>query len=95
MAPASRRGSRCGSTGPGRRCTRRSSPTTPGPALAAAFDNVVVHDAGGAFPVLDPAIVVSYLASWPPEALGLRSGPVWDAVLAEMSRLVHAVLIAR
>jgi len=64
-------------------------------ALAAAFDNVVVHDAGGAFPVLDPAIVVSYLASWPPEALGLRSGPVWDAVLAEMSRLVHAVLIAR
>jgi hypothetical protein len=59
-------------------------------ALAAAFDDVVVHDAGGTFPVPDPEVVVGYLASWPPEALGLRSGPVWDAVLAEMSRLVHA-----
>jgi SAM-dependent methyltransferase len=58
--------------------------------LSAAFDEVEVHQVGGAAPVPDPAVISGYFASWPPEAIGLSAGPVWDAILAEADRLVAA-----
>src|SRR5262245_30071294 len=58
--------------------------------LAAAFDDITVQPAGGSCAVPDPAVLSGYLASWPPEALGLTAGPVWTAILAEADRLIEA-----
>ncbi len=58
--------------------------------LATLFNEVDVYDAGGSFSVPDPAIVRGYLASWPPESIGLRAGSLWNAILTEADRLVAA-----
>jgi len=58
--------------------------------LSDAFAEVRVHELVGSSPVPDPAMVRACLASWPPEAVGLRAGPTWDAVLGEAGRLVDA-----
>ncbi|GAA1744983.1 class I SAM-dependent methyltransferase [Luedemannella helvata] len=64
-------------------------------ALAAAFDEVHVHQHVGTSVVPDPAPVRAYVASWPPETLGLTAGPTWHAVLAEADRLIAAHFAAR
>ena len=50
-------------------------------ALAVEFDVVQVHDLTDSFPVPDPDAVLGYLASMPPETVGLREGPLWMRVL--------------
>lgn len=55
-----------------------------------AFDDVAVVDAGGTFLVPDPAVVADYLASIPPEAVGLTAqAPTWQAIQAEAAALCH------
>jgi SAM-dependent methyltransferase len=56
--------------------------------LAGVFDRVRVLDVGGPTPVTDPAIVRGYIASWPPESIGVPAGPAWSATLAEVDRIV-------
>ena len=58
--------------------------------LSDAFGEVRVHEHTGSSPVPDPAAVRACVASWPPEAVGLRAGPTWDAVLAEADLLIGA-----
>lgn len=58
--------------------------------LAEAFPEVRVHEHIGVSVVPDPAPVRAYVASWPPESVGLHAGPQWDAVLAEADRQVTA-----
>jgi SAM-dependent methyltransferase len=58
--------------------------------FGAVFDSVTAIDAGGRFPVRDPNVVGDYLASWSPASIGLRSGPEWDAVVAEARALIRA-----
>ncbi len=70
--------------------TRRFHPGAARDLLVTAFDDVDVHELGDSFPVRAPAIVSGYLASWPPEAVGLRAGPVWTEVLATSDELVAA-----
>lgn len=69
---------------------RRFTPAEAREVLAAAFDHVEMHDLGDSFLVHDPAVVADYIATWPPESIGLRAGPVWTAVLAATRRLVAA-----
>jgi SAM-dependent methyltransferase len=58
--------------------------------LTTAFDEVDLHELGDSFPVRDPAIVRDYVASWPPEAVGIHAGPVWNDVLAAAGELIAA-----
>jgi hypothetical protein len=37
---------------------------------------------GDTMPVHEPAIIADYIASWPPESIGLEAGPLWNQVLA-------------
>jgi SAM-dependent methyltransferase len=70
--------------------TRRFDTEVAATMLAAVFDDVTVVDVGGAAAAPEPSIVTGYIASWPPESLGLPSGPVWSAILAEVRRIVAA-----
>lgn len=58
--------------------------------LTTAFDEVEVHELGDSFPVRDPAIIRDYIASWPPEAIGIHAGPLWNDVLAAADELIAA-----
>jgi hypothetical protein len=49
-----------------------------------------VHELGDTLPVGDPAIIADYIASWPPESIGLHAGPQWNQVLAATGDLVAA-----
>ncbi len=70
--------------------TRRFRPEAARELLAAAFGDVEVHERGDTFAVRDPAVVSGYIASWPPEGIGLHAGPLWNAILAAVDRLVAA-----
>jgi SAM-dependent methyltransferase len=50
--------------------------------LSGVFESVEVHEAGGVVEVRDLSVVVAYVASWPPEVLGLPAGPDWERVHA-------------
>jgi SAM-dependent methyltransferase len=64
------------------------SPAAARALLAGVFAEVNAHDVGTTFQVPDPDVVRGFLASWPPETVGLTAGPVWDAVLAAAGELV-------
>jgi SAM-dependent methyltransferase len=70
--------------------TLRFHPEAARELLITAFDEVDLHELGDSFPVRDPAIVSDYLASWPPEAIGIHAGPVWNDVLAAAGELIAA-----
>jgi SAM-dependent methyltransferase len=69
---------------------RRFDPATARDLLRGAFHDVTVHAVGDAFQVRDPAVVVAYLASFPPESVGLRAGPGSARVLAAVEEVVAA-----
>jgi SAM-dependent methyltransferase len=56
--------------------------------LAEVFADATVHDVGTTFVVRDAEAVRGYLASWPPETMGMTAGPDYDAVLAAAGHLV-------
>jgi SAM-dependent methyltransferase len=58
--------------------------------LSTVFDDVTVHEMDGPSHVPDRHVVGAYLASWPPEAVGLHAGPVWDAILVAADGLLDA-----
>jgi hypothetical protein len=70
--------------------TRRFHPTAAAHLLHAAFDNVDLYEVGDTMPVRDPATIVDYIASWPPESIGLDAGPFWNQILAATRDLVAA-----
>jgi len=70
--------------------TRRFHPAAAKQLLGNAFDTVDLHEQGDSFPVHDPAIIANYIATWPPESIGLRAGPLWTQVLAATRDLVAA-----
>ncbi|HEX5996794.1 MAG TPA: class I SAM-dependent methyltransferase [Jiangellales bacterium] len=70
--------------------TRRFDPVLANRLLGTAFDEVDLHELGDTFPVPDPAVITDYVASWPPESIGLNAGPVWNQVLAATRELVAA-----
>jgi SAM-dependent methyltransferase len=82
------------SGGPVRRVwdTSRFSTDVARAALATEFDEVRVHDLTDSFPVPDAGAVMGYLASTPPETVGLREGPLWTAALALAAERVQAVV---
>jgi SAM-dependent methyltransferase len=63
--------------------------------LRGAFADVAVHEVGSAVPVADPTVVSGFLASLPPEAVGLPGGEVWDAVLAAAGELATRAFAAQ
>jgi SAM-dependent methyltransferase len=69
---------------------RRFPPTVAREKLAAAFDRVDAHDLGDPCVVPDRDVVKAYLASWPPEAVGLHAGPAWDAIVGAAQGLVDS-----
>lgn len=75
--------------------TRRFDPAVARHLLAAAFDDVELHELRDSFPVPDAAIITDYIASWPPESIGLQAGPVWNQVLAATAELVAAHFATR
>jgi SAM-dependent methyltransferase len=70
--------------------SRRFHPAAARDLLATVFDDIDLHEFGDTLAVRDPAVVTGYLASWPPEAIGVHAGPVWDAVMAAAGELVAA-----
>ena len=61
---------------------RRFSPAVARQVLGAVFDDVDEHLTGDAVHVPDPAVVAEYIASWPPESIGLTEGPQWQEIVA-------------
>lgn len=72
--------------------TRRFAPKVARTRLARVFDTVEVHEFGDALRVSDPDLVRGYLASWPPAAVGLREGEVWQRIVAVAGELIEAHL---
>jgi SAM-dependent methyltransferase len=70
--------------------TRRFNPAAAANLLRIFFDDVDMYELGDTLPVGDPTIITNYIASWPPESIGLRAGPLWDQVLAVTGDLVAA-----
>jgi ubiquinone/menaquinone biosynthesis C-methylase UbiE len=70
--------------------TLRFHPQAARELLTTAFDEVDLHELGDSFPVRDPAIIRDYLASWPPEAIGIHAGPVWNDILVAADELIAA-----
>lgn len=68
--------------------SRRFSPAIARELLATVFDDVDVHELADVTPVPDPAMVSGYLASWPPQSVGLTAGATWDAILAHADELI-------
>jgi SAM-dependent methyltransferase len=67
---------------------RRFAPAIAREALGAEFGEVDGYEAGDTLQVPDPATVVDYLASWPPESIGLTEGAQWQSILAAAADLV-------
>jgi hypothetical protein len=67
---------------------RRFLPDVARSLLGAEFDDVRVHERSDSFPVPDRRIVSGYLASWPPESIGLHAGEVWNAILTAADELL-------
>jgi SAM-dependent methyltransferase len=63
--------------------TRRASPAYAREVLGDRFDTVTEHRPGDTFVVTDPAVLVNYVASWPPESVGLSAGDTWQAIVAD------------
>ncbi len=70
--------------------TRRFDPTVARSVLGAAFGACDIHELGDTLPVADPVVLLDYIASWPPESIGLTAGPLWDHILAATSDLITA-----
>ena len=68
--------------------TRRFDPTVAGALLGAVFDHCDIHELGDTLQVSDPAVLLDYIASWPPESIGLTAGPLWDNILTATSDLI-------
>jgi SAM-dependent methyltransferase len=69
--------------------TRRFNTEVAHERLAAVFDRVDVQVLGGSATVRDPAVLSRYLASLPPELVGLSQGPQWSEILAAADRLIE------
>ena len=69
---------------------RRFAPHQAREDLAGAFDAVLEHTLGDSFPVPEAAAVSGYVASWPPEAVGLPAGATWDAILVRAAEIIGA-----
>jgi SAM-dependent methyltransferase len=69
---------------------RRFPPEVARARLSSAFDRVDPHDLGDPCVVPDRDVVKAYIASWPPEAVGLHAGPAWDAVLGAADGLIDS-----
>lgn len=67
---------------------RRFDPSIARAVLGAAFDEVDVHETGDTMRVRDPAAIVDYVSSWPPESVGLSDGPAWRRILDAVAALV-------
>ena len=67
---------------------RRFPPGVARGLLSRVFDQVDTHEMGDPCPVRDPAVLSRYVATWPPESIGLPDGPTWHAVLAAVDELI-------
>jgi SAM-dependent methyltransferase len=70
--------------------TRRFDPTVARALFGAAFTHLDVHEMSDSLQIENPAILLAYIASWPPESIGLSAGPLWDQVLTATSDLITA-----
>jgi SAM-dependent methyltransferase len=70
--------------------TRRFHPTVAAHLLGAPFNNIDRYELGDTMAVCDPAVIADYIASWPPESIGLHAGPLWNQILATAGDLVAA-----
>jgi SAM-dependent methyltransferase len=70
--------------------TRRFAPAEAQRLLGAVFNSITVYEMSDTMPVRDPSVLVDYVASWPPESVGLRAGPQWNEVMASVAALVAA-----
>jgi SAM-dependent methyltransferase len=70
--------------------TRRFAPEEAERLLGAVFQSITVYEVSHTTPVRDPSVLVDYVASWPPESVGLRAGPQWQQVMTAVEELVAA-----
>jgi SAM-dependent methyltransferase len=70
--------------------TRRFAPHEARQLLGAVFNSITVYEVSDTTPVRDPSVLVDYVASWPPESVGLRAGPLWEQVMTAVEDLVAA-----
>jgi ubiquinone/menaquinone biosynthesis C-methylase UbiE len=70
--------------------TLRFGPDEARDLLNTSFDEVELHELRDSVPVHDPAIITRYIASLPPESVGVRTGPLWTEILAAADELVTA-----